>query len=138
MAATGVQANWDAVSFSSTPINHVNSIRFSEGGGLETYKGDNSVYPELAANLTSRPTISLTSADVATLRGFPKGQAGVFTGKQLDAKQAAGGAIVWTASNAYVDGVDMEQGHGAFGSATMNLILVAPDGVTNPLSFTRE
>ena len=60
-----------------------------------------------------------------------------FTATHKDAKLASGGDIVYTCANAVAGGAQTSGSHAAFGTSTLTFKPYAPDGQTNPISFTR-
>lgn len=137
MAATKVQANWTAVSFASSPITRVTSVSFNRGGSLTPFRGDLDNMPSVLICLTSDPSASITTADAGLLMSLLPGASGTFTATHKDAAAQTSGDIVYTLANAVVENVETSGSHGAYGTATLNLKAGAPDGVTNPLTFTR-
>lgn len=137
MPATGVQANWTGVQFASSTIKRVTQVRFDRGGQLTEFAGDVDLFPSLLVSLSQRPSASVTSADVAALMTFVGGASGNFQATHKDAAGAAGGDIIYTMTGAVVENVSSDGAHGQLGTATLTLRASAPDGVTNPLTFTR-
>lgn len=137
MAASKLQANWTAVAFASSTLTRVTACSFSQGGQLVEFAADNDRYPTVLANLMSRPTASVTSADVGALMAIAPGTVGAFTATHADAFKAAGGAVVYILSNAVSENAQDSGPFGQFGTATLNFRAFSVDGVTNPLAFTR-
>lgn len=138
MAATKLQANWTAVSFGSAPITRVSHVSFTQGGALSAYSGDGDHFPTVIASLMSRPRATVTSADAAAIMAISPGQTASFSATHKDAKGEAGGDILYVLANAVAENSETSGAHGQFGSATLNLMAYSSDGVTNPLSFTRN
>src|SRR5438045_1551526 len=108
MAATALQMNWSAVSFtpsggSLTAITKVDQVDFDPGGQLLPYSGDTNIYPTAIVNNRSEPRASVRSSNPAGLLAFTVGTAGSFTATHKDAKGATGGDIVYVLSNAVVE-----------------------------------
>jgi len=138
MAATRANINWAAVSFNSVPITRVTVGAFSQGGKLVTFKGDVDLYHTVIANVTNEPRASFTTADVGTMMGFSPGTTGTLNATLNDAKGATGGAVVFTMINAVFETADTHAKHAQFGTVTGTWQAFSSDGVTNPLSFTRQ
>lgn len=138
MAATKLQANWTAVSFGSAPITRVSHVSFTQGGTLSTYSGDGDHFPTVIANLMSKPRATVTSADAAAIMAISPGETASFSATHKDAKGEAGGDILYVLANAVAENSETSGAHGQFGSATLSLLAFSSDGVTNPLSFTRN
>lgn len=137
MAATGLQANWTAVSFNSTTITKVTSVSFDRGGQLVEFAGDVDQYPTLLANLQSKPRATVATADVGTLMGLAIGTKASLTATHKDAAKQSLGDIVYTMSNAVLENVNAQGAYGQIGSGTATFRALSADGATNPLSFTR-
>jgi hypothetical protein len=138
MAATKAQINWTAVNFNSTSITMVTSGGFGMGGKLLKFKGDTDVYSTVIANVESAPHATFTTADVGTMMGFVPGTTSTLTATLSDAKGATGGAVVFSMINAVFENADTQAAHAQFGSVTGTWQAFSSDGVTNPLSFTRQ
>ncbi len=138
MAATRANINWAAVNFASTAITRITSGAFGQGGKLATFKGDVDLYNTVVANVTNEPHASFTTADVGTMMGFSPGATGTLTATLNDARGATGGAVVFTMINAVFENAETQGRHGQFGSVTGTWQAFSADGVTNPLSFTRQ
>lgn len=137
MAATKVQANWANCSFANTTITRVSSCSFNQGGSLVEYAGDTDGFPTVLANLMSRPTANIASADAGTLMGIAPGTAGTFTATHKDILKAVNGSIVYVLANAVSENAQSSGSFGAAGTATLNFKAFSTDGTTNPLSFSR-
>ena len=137
MAATRLQANWTAVSLGTTSITKVTQVTFSQGGSLATYSADGDHFPTVIVNLMNNPSASVTSGDEATLMAIAPGTVGVFSATHKDASSAVGGDVLYVLANAVAQNVQASGQHGAFGTATLNMLAYSSDGVTSPLSFTR-
>jgi hypothetical protein len=138
MAATKAQINWTAVNFNSTTITMVTSGGFGMGGKLLKFKGDTDVYSTVIANVENAPHATFTTADVGTMMGFVPGTTSTLTATLNDAKGATGGAVVFSMINAVFENADTQAAHAQFGSVTGTWQAFSSDGVTNPLSFTRQ
>lgn len=137
MAASKVQANWTGVSHGAVSITRVGSVTFDRGGSIQTFSGDDDVFPTLVANLSNNPKASVTSADAATIMSISPGTIADFKATHEDAIGAVGGAINYTMTNACVENVQTSGSHGGFGTATASFVGYSSDGATNPISFTR-
>lgn len=137
MAATNLQMNWDAVTHGAVSIKRVQSVSFDMGGNNQGYAADVDQYNSVVVNTMNQPTATVVSGDPATLMGIAPGTDAAFSATHLDAKGATGGNIVYVLANAVSNGGQTSGDHAAFGTATMTFMGYAPDGVTNPLSFTR-
>lgn len=137
MAATGLQANWTAVSFATGTITKVTSVSFDKGGQLVEFAGDVDKYPSLLVSLQSKPRATVASSDIATLMNLSPGAKGVLNATHKDAAGEEGGDIVYAMSNAVLENVSSNGSYGQIGQATANFRAFAADGVTNPLAFTR-
>ena len=137
MAATKLQANWTAVSHGTTSITRVTQVSFSQGGSLASFSADGDHYPTVIVNLLNKPQATVKSSDAAALMGLGPGTTGTFSATHKDARNAAGGDILYVMANAVVENVEASGSHGQFGSAQLSLLAYSSDGVTNPLSFTR-
>lgn len=138
MAATKLQANWTAVSFGSAPITRVSQVSFTQGGTLSPYSGDGDHFPTVIVNLMNKPRATVTSADAAAIMAIAPGETGSFSATHKDAKGSTGGDILYVLANAVAENAETSGAHGQFGSATLSLMAFSSDGVTNPLSFTRD
>lgn len=137
MPATGVQANWAAVSFNSTPIKRVTNVTFDRGGSTTAFRGDTDVYPTVIASLAQNPGCTITTADVAALMGIADGASGTITATHKDARAATGGDVVYVLSNAVFETASANGPQGAFGTVQASFKAYSTDGTTNPLAFTR-
>jgi len=137
MAATNLQMNWVDVSHGTVDLIRVQSVSFDLGGNNQGYAADNAQYNEVVVNTMNQPTCTVTVGDTATLMGIAPGTDATFTATHKDAKGETGGDIIYVLTNAVSNGGQTSGDHAAFGSATMTFMAYAPDGVTNPLSFTR-
>ncbi len=138
MAATRANINWAAVTFGTTSISRVTSGAFSQGGKLVTFKGDVDLYNTVVANVTNEPHAAFTTADVGTMVGIAPGTTATLTATLNDAKGATGGAVVFTLSNAVFENAQAQAHHAQFGSVIGTWQAFSSDGVTNPLSITRQ
>jgi hypothetical protein len=135
MAATGLQLNWSGVEFATTPITRVTSMTVDQGGEAIAFNGDNDRYDSVIARNVSRPSVQITSGDVATMMGLA-GQ-GTITGDQLDALGATSGGVTWTIINAVHVTTNDSGAWGNFATSTATFRCYAADGQTNPLSLAR-
>jgi hypothetical protein len=138
MAATKLQMGWTAVQHGSTTITNVDNVQFSVDATLTPYSGDNSRWPTVVVNSMNGLSITLTVSDEAALLGIGTGAVGTFTATHKDAKLATGGDIIFTCVNTVTGQVTAGGAHAAYGSAQMTMMAYSADGVTNPLSFTRN
>ncbi|WP_165251173.1 hypothetical protein [Paludisphaera soli] len=136
MPATGLQVNWVDVAFGTTAIDRVTNIAFGMNATNIGFKGDAAVYEQVVVNVDNSPTATVTSGNAGLLMGLPVNAAGVFTATHKDALGETGGDIVYEMDSILIS-VETSGAHAQFGSATGSLKGVSPDGVTNPLSFTR-
>ena len=137
MAATKLQANWSGVAHGTNTITKVTAVTFAQGGSLAEFAGDVDRFPTVILNLMTKPTASVTSADVALLMGIAPGTVASLTATHKDAAKAAGGDILYTLINAVAENATSSGPFGQYGSATINFRAYSADGSTNPLSFTR-
>jgi hypothetical protein len=138
MAATKANINWTGVAFNSTAITRVTNASIGQGGQLIKFKGDTDIYPTIIANVDNEPHASITTADVGTMMGFIPGTSATLSATLNDAKNASGGAVVFTLANAVFENADTQAQHAQFGSVTGTWQCYSSDGSTNPLSFTRS
>ncbi len=142
MPATKLQLNWTAVGFTPTAgvlttIAHVQNVHIDPGGELLPYSGGLDRFPTVIVNAYNNPSATVESGDIATMQGFSPGTVGIFTATHSDAELAAGGAIVYTLSNAIVKNNPSSGAHRQYGSGSLSFLAYSSDGVTNPLAFTR-
>lgn len=137
MAATKLQLNFTNVSHGATNITMVTAVNFSMGGQMARFAGDTSKYATVVANTLNQPKATVTSGDIATLMGIGTGTVATLNATHKDALKAAGGDIIYAMTNAMLINVDASGSFGQFGQAVATFEAFAPDGVTNPLSFTR-
>jgi hypothetical protein len=132
--------NWTGVTFTPwngapTPINGVTSIQIDSGGTLLKFSGDGDRFSTTVVNDFNDPTITVQSADLASVRAFPVGTVGTFTATHNDARNGTGsGAITYIMTNAVVASNPIHGSHRQFGQGVLTLTSFSPDGVTNPLS----
>jgi hypothetical protein len=137
MAASKIQANWTTVSHNSVTFSKVTAVTFSQGGSIQEFAGDTDRYPTVMTTLMTKPTASVTSADIGTLMGVTPGTTATLNATHKDAKLAAAGDIVYALANAVAENCSANGPFGQYGSATLNFRAYSSDGSTNPLSFTR-
>jgi hypothetical protein len=143
MAATKLQVNWSAVSFTPSggslqAITKVNDVQFDPGGQLLPYSGDTDRYPTTIINQMNNPRATVRSGDVANLQGFVPGTVGTFNATFKDAKLATGGDMLYVLSNAVIENAPGGGTHAQYGEATLSMLAYSSDGVTSPLAFTRS
>lgn len=136
MAATGLNINWTAVSYNSTPIKRVTNVAINDSPQILPFAGDTDRYPTVLADVGGGVTITVTTGDAGTAFSLASGTAAAFTATHKDAKGAEGGDIIYTMS-AMVGNRTAGGQHAQFGQATVEFTGVSIDGLTNPLSFTR-
>ena len=108
MAATKRFMNWTSVTFTPlngtpTPITGVTSIQIDTGGNLLKFAGDGDRYNTTVVNDFNDPTVTVHTADLGTITGFPVGTVGTFTATHNDALNGTGsGAVTYILSNAVV------------------------------------
>ena len=136
MAATKVQANWANVAHANTTITRVTQVSVNQGGALVEFAADTDHYPTVLANLMSKPSMNITSADAGTLMGIAPGTVGTATATHKDIKNASGGDIIYQLSNAVSENAQTSGSFSQPGTASLNLRAYSSDGTTNPLSFT--
>jgi hypothetical protein len=142
MAALKRFMNWTGVTFTplggtTTTITGVTSIQIDSGGSLLKYSGDGDRYSTTVVNDFNDPTITIHSADLATIRSFPVGTAGTFTATHNDAHNGTGsGAMTYTMVNAVVAANPVHGSHRQIGQGTLTLSTYSLDGITNPLSVS--
>ncbi len=137
MAATNVNLNWTNVSFAGTPVIRVTSMTFDQGGELISFTGDDDRYPTVIANTVSRPKVSLTSGDVASLMSIAVNAQGTVSATQKDGLGASGGDIIWTMQHCVHETTADSGQWGQFASATSSWQAYSIDGHTTPLSLAR-
>jgi hypothetical protein len=140
MAASKLNANWSAVSHGLNTITRVTTAAFSRGGALMSFSADGDRYPTAIVNLMSKPTASVTTADVGLAfdgTKFPVGADAALSATLNDAKGASGGSVIFTLANAVLENVQGNGQHGQFASATLNFQAYSSDGTTSPLSIAR-
>lgn len=138
MAATRANINWAAVTFGTTSISRVTSGAFGLGGKLLTFRGDVDLYNTVVANVVNEPHAAFTTADVGTMMGLAPGATATLAATLNDAKGAVGGAVVFTLNNAVFESAQAQAHHAQFGSVVGTWQAFSSDGVTNPLSITRQ
>lgn len=142
MAATGLQVNWTAASFtpsggSLSACGSLISCNVSNGGSLIEFSGSNDRGPRVIVNDYNQPTIQLTTGDEAWVLGLSSGTVGAFTITHKDAKLGSNGDIVLVLSPCVVDVGGAQGEHRQFGRGTIAFRGQFSDGQTHPLSFTR-
>lgn len=138
MAATNLQKNWKDVSHGSVDLTRVTNVSFDLGGQNQGFAGDNDIFNSVVVNMMNSPTASVTTGDPATLMAIAPGTDATLSATHIDAKGATGGDIIYVLTNAVAQGGQTSGGHAEFGTAAMQFMAYAPDGQTNPLSFTRN
>ncbi len=142
MPATKRFMNWTGVTFTPlngtpTPITGVTSIQIDSGGSLLKFSGDGDRYSTTVVNDFNDPTITVHTADLASVGGYPVGTVGTFTATLNDAKNGTGsGAITYIMVNSVVAANPIQGAHRKFGQGVLTLNAYSLDGVTNPLSIT--
>ena len=132
--------NWTGVTFTPlngapTPITGVASIQIDSGGSLVKFSGDGDRYTTTVVNDFNDPTVTVHTADLASISAFPVGTVGTFTATHNDAKNGTGsGAITYIMTNAIVASNPIQGAHRKFGQGVLTLHAFSVDGVTNPLS----
>jgi hypothetical protein len=137
MPATRVQANWCPVSYAGNPLKKITAVNINQGGTLMEHAADCDHYPTVLTNLMSKPTASVTSADIGSLMAIAPGTVGAFSATHKDAMGQVGGDIVYTLINAVAENTDANGPFGQPGTATFRMRAFSSDGQTNPLSFSR-
>ena len=137
MAATKLQANWDAVAHGSTSVKKVTAVTFNQGGALLEFAADLDRFPTVLLNLMSKPAANLTTAAIATVMAIAPGTVASFMATHKDAAKQVGGDILYTLSNAVAETVTANGPFGQYGNATFSMRAFSSDGLTNPLAFTR-
>ena len=142
MAATKRQMNWSAVGFTPTSgsalvATGVTEVQVDTGGNLLKFSGDGDRGPSTIVNDYNEPSITVTCADLAFLMSSSPGTTGAVTATHNDAKGASGGGIIYTLSPCVVESPQSGGQHRQIGSGQVKYVGAWPDGVTNPLSFTR-
>ena len=134
---TNLQANWADVAHGSIDLIRIDSVSIDLGGNIQGYAGDGDRFNSVAAVLMNDPTVTITSSDPAALMSISPGTDATLTATHKDAKLQAGGDIIYTIANCVAAGASTQGAHAAFGTASMTFKPYAPDGQTNPVSFTR-
>ena len=68
MAASKLQAKLvSGRAARAQPITRVTAVTFAQGGSLQEFAADGDRFPTTILNLMSKPTASVTSADIAVL-----------------------------------------------------------------------
>lgn len=137
MAATNVNLNWTSVSFAGSAIGRVTAMTFDQGGELISFTGDDDRFPTVIANTVSRPKVSLTSGDVASLMTIAVNAKGTVLATQKDGLGATGGDILWNLINCVHETTQDSGSWGQFASATSSWQAYSVDGHTTPLSLAR-
>lgn len=136
MAATKRFMNWTTVTWNSVTITGVTTCSFGKGGQLIKFAGDGDIVPSLIVLASLEPHASVTSADVYALNNTcTTGVGATLVATLADAKNATGGNLTFTMTNAVVENVDSSAQHAQFGTATVNFQSYSSDGATNPLTF---
>lgn len=136
MAATGLNLNWADVKFGTIPIPRVTGVQISDNAQNLPFSGDTDLYPSVIAHMGSNVTMTVATGDSAAVMGLPSGAVQVATATHKDALGATGGDIIYAMSS-MVGQRSAGGQHAQFGAASVEFNGVSPDGVTNPLSFTR-
>lgn len=141
MAATGLQVNWDDVSFTPTsgsaiPITRVTNISVGNRAENIRFKADMANHDQVIVNVNNTQSVTITSGDVATLMGLPVNTTGVLTMTHKDARGQTGGDIIYEL-DCICGGSESSGAHAQFGTGTATFEGFSGDGVTNPLAFTR-
>lgn len=137
MAATKLQANWVDVSHGATDITRIDSVAFTINGQTEGYSGDGDVFDSVVCLLKAGVQATVTSSDPAVLMGITPGTDATLSATHKDAKGVVAGDILYVLVNAVAQGGQTSGNHAAFGTSSHTFQAYAPDGQTNPLSFTR-
>jgi hypothetical protein len=136
MSATGIQLNWTNVQFASTNLTRVTALTVDQGGEAIAFNGDNDRYDSVIARNVSRPSVQITSGDVATMMAL--GGQGTIVAEQLDGLGAVGGNINWTISNAIHITSNDSGSWGQFATSTSTFRCYSADGQTNPVNIGRS
>ena len=140
MAATKRFMNWTGVTFSpnagtATTITGVTSVSIDAGGSLAKFAGDGDRFVTTMVNDFNEPSMTIHSADLASLRANPVGTIGTLTATHNDAQNGVGaGAITYTLANAVVAACQVHGAHRQFGQGSVTFAAFSSDGVTNPIS----
>ena len=138
MSATGANVNWSTVGWDSLTLKRITTGGFGLGGSLLKFKGDTDLYPSIIACVNQEPHASFSRADVGTFMNCVPGTSSTLAATLVDMKAAAGGACIFTGSNAVFENADTTAAHAAVGGVTATWQLFAADGATPPLVLTRS
>ena len=142
MSASKRFMNWSGVSFTplggqALVISGVTAIEIETNGNLLKFSGDGDRFFTTVVNDVMDPSITVHTADLASIRAYPPGTIGTFTATLNDARNGSGsGAITYTLTNAVVASGNVRGSHRQFGQGTLVLSSFSADGLTNPLSTT--
>jgi len=99
--------------------------------------GDADFYPSLSVAVEGEPTITVNTINDAVLNAVAPGTVGTLAWTQNDARNGAttaGGALIYTITNAVYTPGDTVQGHRVFGTFAATFTAYATDGITNPVA----
>lgn len=137
MAATGLQVNFDDVSFGTAKLKRVTGIQVQENPQALEFMGDMDLYPSVIAQSRVDISLTVTTGDIGAALSLPNGVVNSFTATLKDAKGAEGGDVILVLVGEV--GTRSSGGqHGQFGQAQVEIRGRSVDGVTSPLSFTRD
>lgn len=136
MAATGLQVNFDDVSFGPAPIKRVTGVQTQQNPQMLEWMGDTDLYPTVVTQARIDVSQTVTTGDIGAALALPTGVVNSLTVTHKDAKGATGGDVI-TVLLCEVGQCSTGGQHGQFGQAQIEFRGRSVDGVTSPLSFTR-
>jgi hypothetical protein len=132
-----VDATFTPEGGSAIDLTEITDVNWDLSGDPEEWYADGSNFPKLALTPKNNRRVRLTGGDVRKLLTLPQRTVGTFEVTLMDAVNRRGtGALNFTLSPCIVTGVPHKGATGKFADGEVMLMGYAPDGETDPLSFT--
>lgn len=141
MPSTNRFRNFKDVSFASTTILGVKTIRFDRGVGLLADSADADAFITHRVVTVQDPVFTLTTTEASALLAVGAGVRGVFTYKWLESYSqsiaAASGTLLFTTNNqTVIGGSSLDGSYQALGTQQLTFATASLDGTTNPVTVT--
>lgn len=143
MAASNLFMSYVASSWQPLPtgtaisLDEITEVDWDASGEAEEWYADGSFFPRLILVPRNKRTVKLTGGNVKKLLSLPQNSDGTFTTTLQDAVNGTGtGAINFTLTPCKVLGMPNRGQTGKFATGDVMINGYAPDGLTDPLSYT--
>ena len=136
--------NWSACHFSPNGggsvvnLDGVTQCSIDAGISKITFSGDGDQFPTQRKTVMQDPSITLTCANIDTVRSLIATQEGTLQITQNHANTgAATGAIIWSLANASISNRGVSGAHKQFASSSLKFECYSSDG-SNPLTHALQ